>query len=92
MAMHCAGVNKRLGCVAGIADAGHDGPLIGWNYIIFSTEGGIITTIKGTRGILHKNTSRVIGFRRVGIVYRMDAWLAREEVVGKQPLFQVHGK
>ena len=82
--MQCANVNKCLGSIGGITDAK--------NYVIFSSTGGIITPVAGTRIILSKDESLVTRFRRMGMVYRMDAWVRKEDVIGKPQDFQRRGK
>ena len=84
MTMQCSDVSKCLGCVGGIADVG--------NYIIFGSKGGIITPVAHTKIILPDYESLVTKFLRHGRVYRMDAWVRRQDVVPKQQRVQGHGK
>ena len=75
MKMQCSSVNKCLGSVGGMADAG--------NIIIFMKDGGVVVPEDRVKIILPKDISVVTKFNRVGMVYRMDAWVKKDDVQDK---------
>ena len=61
------------------------------NYVVFSSRGGVITFVEGTQPILPKDSCKTTKFRRVGMVYRMDARVRKSDVMKRSWGFQGQG-
>ena len=71
-------VNKVLGCVAAMAD----GPRKGEEHlVIVSSRGGMIVPEKLVEIKLPEDRSCVTEFNRRGMVYKMDLWVRKSDVV-----------
>ena len=77
----CSDVNKMLACVAGLCDGPSKGAE---NLVIFSSRGGCIVPESEVKVTMPTNAKNVTEFSRRGMVYQMDAWVRKEDVVRKE--------